>query len=121
LFGVNDVVQELSRRGGKTRGITDITHDTIPLVQEVIDVGEEVPHVDGYLGLFYTVFDKKHCISAINIDIKHHKPDEPATMLYTDDPVYARYFVSTFERLWQQSTPAEQRIQELLKQGPSRI
>jgi sugar-specific transcriptional regulator TrmB len=121
MFGVNDVVQELTKRGGKTRGITDVTYDTISLVQEVLDVGEEVHHFDGYSGMFYTVFDRKHCISAINIDIRHHKLGEPATMLYTNDPVYARYLISTFELLWQQSAPAEQRIQELLKQGPSQI
>ena len=121
MFGVNDVVQELTKRGGKTRGITDVTYDTISLVQEVLDVGEEVHHFDGYRGLFYTVFDRKHCISAINIDIRHHKLGEPATMLYTNDPVYGRYLISTFELLWQQSAPAEQRIQELLKQGPPQI
>jgi hypothetical protein len=90
-------------------------------VQEVLDVGEKVRHFDDYRGIFYTVFDRKHCISAINIDIKHHKPEEPATMLYTDDPVYVRYLVSTFEGLWQQSAPAQQRIQELLKQAPPSI
>jgi len=119
IFGINDVVQELTKRGGTTRGITDITYDTIRLVQEVLDVGEKVHHFDGYRGMFYTVFDRKHCISAININIEHHKPDEPATMLYTDDPVYARYLVSTFELMWQQSIPAEERIQELLGQAPS--
>ncbi len=118
MFGVNDVVKELTQRGGTTRGITDITPNIIPLVQEVLDVGEEVRHFDGYRGVFYTVFDRRHCISAINIDISHHKLDEPATMLYTDDPVYANYLVSTFELLWGQSVPAEERIQELLEQGP---
>lgn len=39
-------------------------------------------------------------------------------MLYTRDPVYADYLVSTFELLWKQSTPAEERIGELLKHGP---
>ncbi|MDD1721393.1 MAG: hypothetical protein LUP95_05340 [Euryarchaeota archaeon] len=118
MFGVNSVVQELAQRGGKTRGITDITYPMIPLVQEVLDIGEEVRHFDGYRGLFYGLFDKKYCISAINIDVKHVRLDEPATMLYTDDPVYARYLVANFEILWQQSVPAEERIQELLKQGP---
>jgi len=63
------------------------------------------------------VFDRKHCISAINIDVKRIALKEPATMLYTDDVTYADYLVTTFEMLWKQAVPAEERIQELLKQG----
>ncbi len=118
MFGINDVVSELSKRGGKTRGITDITYSVIPFVQEVLDVGEDVRHFDSYQGLYYAVFERKHCISAINIDVKHVRLNEPANMLYASDPVYGAYLVSTFESLWKQSVPAEKRIQELLKQGP---
>ncbi len=118
VFGINDVVGELSERGGKTRGITDITHSAIPFVQEVLDVGEDVRHVAGYRGMYYAVFDRKHCISAINIDVKHVRLDEGATMLYASDPVYGEYLASTFELFWKQSVPAEKRIQELLRQGP---
>ena len=118
VFGINDVVRELSERGGKTRGITDITYSSIPFVQEVLDVGEDVRHAAGYRGLYYGVFDSKHCISAINIDVKHVRLNEGATMLYASDPVYGKYLANTFELFWKQSVPAEKRIQELLKQGP---
>ena len=121
MFGVNDIVKELTERGGYTRGITDITYTAIPLVQEVLDIGEDVRHFDDYRGLYYEVFDRKHSISAINIDVKHVRLDEPATMLYTDDHVYAEYLASTFELLWKQSIPAEERIKELLKQGPQQV
>jgi HTH-type transcriptional regulator, sugar sensing transcriptional regulator len=114
----NEAAKGIIQRGGKALGITDITYSAIPLVQEVLDIGEEVRHFDGYRGAYYGVFDRKHCISAINIDITSHKLDEPATMLYTDDTVYAKYLVSTFEMLWKQSVPAEEQIQELLEQGP---
>jgi len=90
----------------------------IPLVQEVLDIGEDVRHFEGYQGLYFGVFDRKHCVSAINIGVKQVKLDEPATMLYTDDPAYAGYLVTTFEMLWERSVPGEQRIHELLKQGP---
>ena len=117
-FGINDVVGELSERGGKTRGITDITYSSIPFVQEVLDVAEDVRHAAGYQGMYYAVFDRKHCISAINIDVKHVRLNEGATMLYACDPVYGEYLASTFELFWKQSVPAEKRIQELLRQGP---
>jgi sugar-specific transcriptional regulator TrmB len=118
VFGINDVVKELTERGGKTRGITDITYSMIPLVQELSDIGEDVRHFGGYQGMYYAVFDKRHCISAINIDVKHVRLTEPATMLYADDAVYGEYLGTTFELVWKLSVPAEQRIQELLKQGP---
>ena len=117
MFGINDVVRELSERGGKTRGITDITYSAIPFVQEVLDVGEDVRHFDSYRGLYYGVFDRKHCISAINIEVKHVKLNEPAYMLYASDPVYGEYLASTFETLWKQSVPAEEQIQKILEQG----
>ena len=114
----NEAAKGIIQRGGNALGITDVTYSAMPLVQEVLDIGEEVRHFDGYRGAYYGVFDRKHCFSAINIDITSHRLDEPATMLYTDDTVYAKYLVSTFELLWKQAVPAEERIQELLEQGP---
>jgi sugar-specific transcriptional regulator TrmB len=118
VFGVNDVVKELTERGGKTRGITDITYSVIPFVQEVLDIGEDVRHLGSYRGVYYAVIDRKHCISAINIDVKHVRLAEPAIMLYAEDGVFGDYLGSTFDLLWEQSVPAEQKIQELLEQGP---
>jgi sugar-specific transcriptional regulator TrmB len=118
VFGINDVVRELSERGGETRGITDITYSVIPFVQEVLDIGEDVRHAPSYRGVYFGVFDRKHCISAINIDVKHVRLNEGATMLYANDPVYGEYLGTTFELVWGQSVPAEQKIRELQKQGP---
>ncbi len=115
LFNINGFVRELNERGGKTRGIGHIAHSTIPLVQELLAIGVDARHIDGYDGLYYGVFDRKHCVSAINVNFRHVRLDEPATMLYADDPVYAGYLASTFETLWKQAIPAEQRIQELLQ------
>ncbi|HEX7515221.1 MAG TPA: hypothetical protein VF393_06505 [archaeon] len=44
--------------------------------------------------------------------------DQQMAALWSDDPTYAQYLMSTFEMLWQQSVPVEERIQELLEQGP---
>ncbi len=118
VFDINSLVKELNERGGKTRGVGHITHSMIPFVQELLAIGVDARHLDGYNGLYYGVFDRRHCVSAINVNFKHVRLDEPATMLYTDDSVYADYLASTFEMLWQQAVPAEERIEELLEQGP---
>jgi hypothetical protein len=66
----------------------------------------------------FTVFDRKICGSAINIDLTRVSLDQPISMLWTDDPTYVNYLVSTFELLWKQAIPGAQRIEELLKEGP---
>ncbi len=119
-FGVSEIAMGLAKQGGRVRGIAHITYAMIPHLQRVLAAGEEIRHYEGYRGLYFGVFDRQYSVSAININVKHLKLDEPATMLFTNDPVYSKYLVSTFELLWQQATPAEERIQELLEQGPSK-
>ena len=120
VFGIVEAEREFIERGGQCRGIADVTYRLIDIVRHHLDIGADVRHFGDYCGAYYGVFDKKHCISAINIDIKHLELNEPLSMLYVDDPMYAGYLGSTFEMLWKQAVPAEERIQELLKKGPPR-
>jgi len=83
----------------------------------MISISEEVRHIDEH-GLVFVVFDRKISISAINAEVKRISLNEPVSGLWTDDPTYAQYLTSTFEMIWRQSIPAEQRIEELLRQGP---
>ena len=62
--------------------------------------------------------DKKHCVSAINVDIKHMSLNESVSLLWTDDNNYADYLTATFEMLWERSIPAAEQIQKLLAKGP---
>ena len=116
LFGVNDAAKKLIDRGGKIRGIIDIQYSGIEAVQELLDLGEDVRHFDHYRGIIFGVFDRKICASAIR-EAAGLSPNSPVSMLWTDDPTFAKYLVSTFELLWEQSVPAAQRIEELLKEG----
>ena len=91
----------------------------VELIQEHLDARMEVRHFDKYSGVLFCAFDGKIGLSAINAaDVKCVSLKEPVSVLWTDDQAYARYLVSTFELLWQQSVPAAERIQELLEQGP---
>jgi HTH-type transcriptional regulator, sugar sensing transcriptional regulator len=119
VFGILEAEREFIERGGQCRGITDVTYRIIDIIRYHLDIGADVRHISGYRGAYFGIFDRKYCISAINIDIKHLRLDEPLSMLYVDDPVYAQYLVSTFEMLWEQAVPAAERIRELLDQGPS--
>jgi sugar-specific transcriptional regulator TrmB len=117
LFGVTDAAKNFINRGGKIRGIIDIQFSAIEAVKEILDVGEDVRHFDNYRGIIFGVFDRKICASAIK-EAAGLSPNSPVSMLWTEDPTYAQYLVSTFELLWKQSVPARQRIEELLNEGP---
>ena len=61
-------------------------------------------------------------MSAINVaNLKRASLRELVSVLWSDDPTFAQYLASTFELMWQQSIPSEQRIQELLEQGPAQV
>ena len=108
-------------RGGTIRFITDITRPYIKVVQQHLDVGAEVRHLDKYTGLLFSVKDRKFCELAINADVKHISLSEPLIALRTDNSTYAEYLLSTFEILWEQAIPAAQRIEELLKDEPPNV
>jgi len=117
LFGVNEAASEFIKRGGKVRAIIDISYQVIEPVREMISIGEEVRHIDQH-GIMFVIFDKKISISAINAEIKRISLNAPVSGLWTDDPTYAQYLTSTFEMLWNQAIDPEERIQQLLKEGP---
>lgn len=116
-FGLLPYIQECIERGAKQYTAIDVAYPIIGTVRKLIDIGVEVRHF-GNPGLAYNVFDSKISISAINAEITRFSPTEPIALLWTDDRAYAHYLTSTFETLWEQSVPAEERIQDLLKQGP---
>jgi hypothetical protein len=76
LFGVNEAVYEVIKRGGKVRVIVDISYQIIESVREMISIGEEVRHIDQQ-GIMFVVFDKKISISAINAEVKHVSLNAP--------------------------------------------
>ncbi len=117
-FGINAEAEQMVKSGKRIRGILNISHRATNSAQELVDIGGEIRHYAGYDGLYFYVLDNAISFSAINVDIRRISLAEPIAMFYTDDPAYAKYLVSTFELLWEQAIPAEERIQELLKQGP---
>jgi hypothetical protein len=116
LFGINDAAAEFIKRGGKVRTIVDISYPVIDNVQELLQVGEEVRHIDQH-GVMFVVFDRKHSMTAISNPVRVSL-NAPMAALWTDDPTYADYLAATFEMLWKQSVSAEEQIEALLKKEP---
>ena len=118
-FGLTEKTEMLIKRGGHVRGISNISLTYIDVVRESVDVGEEVRHYDQYQGIYFIVADKKESVSSINVDAESLSLEDPLVALWTEDPIYAEYLLSTFEIAWYQSIPAEQRMQELFEEKRS--
>jgi sugar-specific transcriptional regulator TrmB len=112
-FGVAEEARKFIERGGNARGITDVSHSGIELMQEMLDISEEFRHFDQYHGITFCVVDRKTCLTAINIDLRRLSLHERVAVLWSDDPIYGEYLSATFDVLWGQSVPAAQRIKEL--------
>ncbi len=123
-FGEPDVFKTLLMRGVKIRIIADLTCKDAPCagiepiepIQELLAEDIDVRYLDHYHGLSFAVSDKKACMSIINGDLSDVSLKSPVTVLWTDDRAYARSLTTTFELLWSQSVPAEQRIKEYLEE-----
>jgi len=120
-FGVLEAAKKLVERGGQVRSICDVTYPMIEHVQEQLDTGQDVRHFSQYRGIYFDVMDRKYCVSVINADIKRMSLNEPASGFNTNDAAYVNSLIFTFENLWEQSIPAAQRIEELLKEGPPQV
>ena len=117
-FSLTEKTKVFIRKGGRMRGIADISYPYIGKIRDSLDNGVDVHHFHQYLGIFMLVGDEKESISTMSIDVESLSIDSPLVALWSDDLTYADYLVSTFEQVWEQSVPAAQRIEELLKEGP---
>ena len=117
-FGLNEKEKMFIQKGGRIRGVADIAYPYIDAVRERLDIGEEARHYGQYEGMIFLVGDESESISSISINPELLLFDGPATAFWSDDPTYSEYLVSIFETAWEQSVPAAQRIEELLKEGP---
>jgi hypothetical protein len=119
-FGLPNKSKVLIEKGGRVRGITQISETDLRVVRELLDIGEDVRHVDEYRGEFMVVVDKTECISSIpqqSVNIGDLSLDDRVVGFWTDEPTYAEYLITTFEAAWKEAIDAKKRIEELLQQG----
>ena len=97
-----------------------ISYPFIDAVRELLDVGDEVRHIDRH-GIMFIITDRKITMNAISAEITNFSLSHPLAALFTCDPTYVKYLASTCEMLWKKSIPAAERIRELLGQRPACI
>lgn len=119
-FGLTNKSKVLIEKGGRVRGITQISETHLRVVRELLDIGEDVRHVDQYRGEFMVVVDKTECISSIpqqSVNIADLSLDDRVVGFWTDEPAYAEYLITTFEAAWSEAVDGKKRIEELLQQS----
>ena len=62
-----------------------------------MDIGQSMRHSEKYQGVFMLVGDKRESISSISVDGESLSIDDPVVALWSDDPTYAEYLMSTFK------------------------
>ena len=117
-FGLVERAKLFMQKGGRARGIADFSYPYIKEIRGWLDIGADVRYFPQYQGIFMLVGDGRESISSMSVDVESLSIDTPVVALWSNDPTYAEYLVSIFEIAWEQSIPAAQRIEELLKEGP---
>jgi hypothetical protein len=115
-FGLTEKLRALIEKGGRVRGITQISGTDVSIVRDLLDIGEGVRHVDEYRAQFMLVADKKLSISSIpeqDINLEDLSLDYRVMACLTDDPSYVENLAATFEASWKEAIDAKQRLQEL--------
>jgi hypothetical protein len=112
-YGAPKNSKMLLEKGGRIRGITQISETSRDVVRKFLDAGEEVRHTDQFKGAFMIVADKKESISSVNPSIKDLSLDDRVVAFWTDDQAYADFLTATFEAAWSEAVEAETRLGEL--------
>ena len=120
-FGLREKTKTLTQKGGRIRGIADFSYQYMSEMRDILDAGTDLRHFPQYQSVLMLVGDKRESISSMGVSAKSFSIDAPIVLLWSDDSTYAEFLVSAFETAWGQSISATQRIEELLKEGPSDI
>jgi hypothetical protein len=112
-FGLTKKLKTLIENGGRVRGITRVSNTYSKVIKELVDVGEEVRHVDRYEGAFMVVGDKKESISSIYLNLEELSLDDELRAFWTDNEEYADYLMSTFDFEWTGAVDVKKILSEL--------
>jgi hypothetical protein len=112
-YEINEKLKLLMQKGGRVRGITTISFPYIASVRELLESGQEVRNIQDYSGIFMLVSDKDQSISSMNVVKEDLSVDDRIVAFWTDNPEYAAYLLSIFDRIWAESTDAQKELSNL--------
>ncbi len=101
------------QRGRVLKGVTTVSHANLEEVCVRIDAGEDLRHSNPYYNIFMIVGDRQQSLSSINVGVYDYALDIPVTAFWSKDPAYPEYLLTSFDNVWSQTIPIEERLQEL--------
>jgi two-component system, OmpR family, sensor histidine kinase VicK len=100
---------DAKKRGVKLRYVTEITKDNVQYSKELLNMVDELRHIDGIKGNFY-ISETEYIAPAT-----FHEKEKPASRIIysnvSDIVEYQRQFV--FDSFWSRAVPAEHKIKEI--------
>jgi hypothetical protein len=103
--------------GVSIKSMFRISSPYITLARSLLDIGEDLRHIDQYEGVFFLVGDRKLSVSSMHVDIEGLSLDDKVVAFWSESPAYAEYLLSHFDQAWEKSVDAQERIRKLLEQG----
>jgi hypothetical protein len=103
--------------GVRIKSMFRISAPYVTLARSLLDIGEDLRHIDQYEGVFFLVGDRKLSVSSMHVDIEGLSLDDKVVAFWSESPAYAEYLLSHFDQAWTQGVDAEDRLRELLEQG----
>src|SRR5919205_2731811 len=103
-------------RGVKLRYVTEINEDNVKDCKELINIVDELRHLEGIKGNFYV--NETEYIAPATL----HENGKPASQITYSSvkEIVEHHTQYVFDTLWSRAIPAEQRIQEIEKSGEGR-
>jgi len=117
-YGIPKKSKTLIEHGGHIRSIFHISSQYIEFAQSLLDIGENLRHLEQYEGVFFLVGDNEQSISSIHVNPDEISLDDRIAAFWSQAPTYAEYLLTHFDQAWAQAVDAQERLNELLKQRP---
>jgi signal transduction histidine kinase len=99
---------DAKKRGVKLRYVTEITEENISHCKELITMVDELRHLDGIHGNFYT--SEKEYLAPATI---HEKGKPASQIIYSNVKEIVDHQQYVFDSFWNRAIPAEQKIREI--------
>jgi hypothetical protein len=113
---LNKAFLDAMNRGIKLRYVTEINEDNVKDCKELINIVDELRHLEGIKGNFYV--NETEYIAPATL----HENGKPASQITYSSvkEIVEHHTHYVFDTLWSRAIPAEQRIQEIEKSGEGR-
>jgi two-component system, OmpR family, sensor histidine kinase VicK len=107
---IRTLILDSHNRGVRLRCITEITANNVHYCKQLLDIVDELRHLDNIVGTFYV--SDKECLVPESI----HKKGKPASqIIYWNVNETVKHQQYVFETLWNKAISAQQKINQIEK------